>query len=155
MLSDVEAVWILLTVAALAGMWWLGYRMEPHWSSKDGRRFLCNAQELEQGEPVGRPRETRVLVLPDGMLLVSQKRMLKRRSSRWQLTAKSPAPPKKTEVYVATLREDGEVVPAYLALRLPAKSRCVPMLDAMLAEAALNPPSRPGSGRPAGRADRG
>ena len=155
MLCAVDYVWISLTVLVLAGMWWLGYKLEPHWVSKDGTRFLCNAQEIEQGEPVGRLRETRITVMPDGYLIVSRKRIIRRRYSKWQLVGKAPEPPKKMEVYLAQLREDGQAIPAMLSMRVPSKSRCVPVLDAALAK--LNAPAStrpPGSGRSAGRPGR-
>jgi len=152
MLCAVDFVWISLTVLVLVGMWWLGYKMEPHWASKDGTRFLCNSQEIEKGEPVGRLRETRITVMPDGLLMVSRKRLVRRHYSKWQLIGKSPDPPKKLEVYLAQLREDGQTIPSMLSMRVPSKSRCVPVLDAALASVSA-PASRrpPGSGRSAGR----
>ena len=151
MLCVVDFVWISLTVLVLAGMWWLGYKMEPHWVSKDGTRFLCNAQEIEKGEPVGRLRETRITVMPDGLLIVARKRLVRRSYSRWQLVGKAPTPPKKLAVYLAQLREDGQAVPSMLSMRVPSKSRCVPVLDDALA--GVNAPAStqpPGSDRSAG-----
>ena len=132
MLCGVEVVWILLFVLVMGAMWWFAYHLEPHYSSKDGRRFLCTAQEMEGGEPLGRVRETRVLVLPDGLLEISQKRMMRRKHSCWVIVGKSPNPPKKMQVYLAQLRADGQKIPSFIALRLPAKSRCVPVLDELV-----------------------
>lgn len=148
MLCPVDFVWISLTVLVLAGMWWLGYKMEPHWSSKDGTRFLCNAQEIEKGLPAGRLRETRITVMPDGLLIVSRKRMVvRRRHSNWQLVGKTPDPPKRREVYLAERREDGQTVPTMLAFRVPTKSRCVAVLDEALTKRSTTASTRsPGSG---------
>ena len=144
----VEFVWISLFVAGMLGMWWIAYRMEPHWSTKDGKRFLCNAQEIENNKTVGRPRETRVMVLPDGLLHISQKRMMRRRHTRWMLVGKSPDPPKKVQIYLAQMRQDGQNLPVTLALRIPVKSRVIPILDAALAERDL------ATSRPAARSSR-
>lgn len=129
----VDFVWIALIVAVMAGMWWVAYRMEPHWSSRDGHRFMCTAQEIVGGSPVGHPRETRVLISPDGGVFVTQKRLLRRRSSQWHLIGKSPAPPRKLQVYVAEHRPEGNLPTTHLAIRIPANSRCVPVLDGLLA----------------------
>ncbi|MEZ5248022.1 MAG: hypothetical protein R2713_02050 [Ilumatobacteraceae bacterium] len=62
-----EYVWLALAVAVMVFLAWVGFRIEPHWVSKDRSRFICNAQLLtEQGEPVGRFRETKILVEPTG-----------------------------------------------------------------------------------------
>ena len=132
-----DVVWITLLLSVMAGMWWVAYKMEPHWSARDGKRFLCNAQEIENSQPIGRPRETRVLVMPDGLLHVSRKRMMRRRHSLWILVGKSPEPPRKMNVYVAQLRQNGQDLPAHIVLRVPSKSRCVPVLDEVLAESQL------------------
>lgn len=129
-----DYVWIALTVIVMSAMWWVAYRMEPHWASRDGRRFLCTAQELvEAGSAVGHPRETRVVITPDGALHVTQKRMMRRRSSIWTLVGKSPEPPRRMQVYVAQHRTDGHNIPSHLAIRIPTKSRCVAVLDGLLA----------------------
>jgi hypothetical protein len=129
---QVDYVWIVLFMAAMAGLWWLAYRIEPHYSSKDGRRFLCTAQEVEGGEPTGRPKETRVIVMDDGALHCTQKKMMRRSGALWVLVGKSPTPPKRLEVYVAQQFEDGRATQGQLALRVPSKSRVVPVLDAAL-----------------------
>jgi hypothetical protein len=155
MLWGVDYVWIALTVIVMGGMWWVAYRMEPHWSSRDGMRFLCGAQELVDGNTIGHPRETRVVVTPDGAMFVTQKRMMRRRSSSWVLIGKSPEPPRKVQVYVAQHHTDGHNIPSHLALRIPNKSRCVPVLDEILANAESRASRRaPGSAAPAGPPDR-
>ena len=154
MLCGVEVVWILLVVLLMGGMWWFAYHLEPHYSSKDGRRFLCTAQQMEGGEPLGRVRETRVFVLPDGVLDVSQKRVARRKHSRWVIVGKAPNPPRKMQVYLAQLRADGQKIPSFIALRIPAKSRCVPVLDELVEQQRTTPSRRaPGTAAPAAPPD--
>lgn len=132
---SVEYVWLALLIAVMAGLWWVAYRMEPHWSSRDGHRFLCMAQDLPTGFPPGRPRETRVSVLDDGALVIGQKRSMRRRQSIWTLEGKAGDPPPRREVFVARERVDG-VAGNRLALRLPADSRSVAVLDGLLEQSA-------------------
>jgi len=134
MLFVVDVVWIALVIVVLAGMWWVGFRMEPHWVSKDGSRFLCTAQELDGANTLGHSKETRVLINPDGALFVTQKRMMRRRSSMWTLVAKAPEPHRKIQVYVAQHREPGSPIESRLAIRIPIKSRCIAILDDLLAQ---------------------
>jgi hypothetical protein len=114
---------------------WVGFRIEPHWVSKDPRRFLCNGQLLSNiGEPTGRWKETRVLVGTHGSVQADQKRFLRRNFSNWTITAESPDPPRRRAVFL--LRgNDAEGRAAMMALRLPATSRAVPILREALADA--------------------
>lgn len=126
----VEYVWLVLAIAGCVGLVWLAYRIEPHWVSKDGHRFLCNAQQLSpQGTVEGRARETRVTVLPDGSIHLATKRYMRRRQSVWKLASKSDDPPRRREVYLLRHRDPAE---GMVALRLPSNSRAVPVLDALL-----------------------
>ncbi len=131
----VEYVWLVLAIAAMVFLAWVGFRIEPHWVSKNRSRFICNAQQLtERGEPNGRFRETKVYVEPSGELLVDQRRMFRRRMSAWRLVAESEHPRRRRAVFV--LRgHDADGVPAMLAMRLPATSPMVPELRAILGRA--------------------
>ena len=42
--GDVDLLWMLLAVAVCVGLFYVGYRIEPHHVSKDGTRFLCTGQ---------------------------------------------------------------------------------------------------------------
>jgi hypothetical protein len=42
--GGMDVVWFLLAIAVMVGLGWLGFQIEPHHVSKDGRRILCNAQ---------------------------------------------------------------------------------------------------------------
>jgi hypothetical protein len=127
-------LWSVIPLAVVAGLYYLAYRIEPHWVSKDGRRFLCNVEPITKlGVSEGRPRETRVMVLPDGSLQLDRRRpMRKRLSEVWTLAGRSPDAPPKRAVYVLNmLFDDGSA--GQLAVRLPADSRAVPVLDEILA----------------------
>jgi len=100
----VEYLGAVAFVAVLGAMLFAAFKLEPHWASKDGLRFLCNTQEMLGDQPAGRPRETQVAVLPDGSLHVSQKRNMRRRGSTWTLIGKSDSPPRKREVFLARSR---------------------------------------------------
>lgn len=131
--GGMEVVWFLLAVALMVGLAWLGYQIEPHHVSKDGRRILCNAQLLsEHGEQLTRWRETKVLVLDDNRVVVEQRRFLRRRSGLWKVVAESDAPPRRRAVFLLRNADpvDG---PEMLALRLPASSRGNDILRAQLA----------------------
>lgn len=141
-----EWLWSVLFVAVLGVLWWLAHQMEPHYSSKDGTRFMANAQEIIDGKPLGRMRETRVNVQPDGLLYCSQKKVMKRNGADFVLVGASTTPPRKLKVYLAHAVQDGMSSSATeLAIRIPEKSRVVPLLDGILAERALRQRQSPGT----------
>ncbi len=148
----VDYVWIALIIVVMSGMWWVAYRMEPHWVSRDGTRFLCTAQELDGANAVGHPRETRVLVTADGALYATQKRMMRRHTTLWTLVAKAPEAPRRIQVYVAKHRNAGSTLESHLAIRIPTKSRCIAILDGLLAKAEVTASQHsPGSAATADR----
>lgn len=130
-----DVVWMLLILMGVGGLWYLAYRIEPHWSTRDGHRFVCNTQELFAGQPRGRLREAQVAVLSDGSLHVTQKDLMRRRSSQWQLVGKAPSSRAKVDVYLARRVSDGQAVADELALRIPRSSRCIAVLDGVLGAA--------------------
>lgn len=133
MLWGVDYVWTGLFLAVMGGLWWVAYRIEPHYASKDGTRFMCGAQEMEAGSVPGRTRETRVSVSPDGVLYVSQKKMGRRETTTWRVIGAAPEPPPKVKVYIARRVDAGREQSTQLFLRIPLDSRTVPVLDALLA----------------------
>ena len=134
-----DVVWFLGFCALMVFLWWFAYRMDPHYSSKDGTRFLCNAEDLVDAEPFGRKREHVVTVDHDGVLLVSQKKFAKRSKERWALVGKSPEPPRGKMVYVIRQFDEGKWLPDMMTLSLPAKSRSVPVLDDAMARRGVMP----------------
>lgn len=117
-----DVVWGLLVLGGLALLAWIGFRIEPHWVSKDGRRMLCSGQTMNHlGMPSGRWRETRVYVDDEGKAIIDQKKMLRHTATVWTVTAESPDPPKRRTVFLLRSHADGRS--AMLALKLPATSR--------------------------------
>ena len=128
-----DVVWLLLAVALMVGLAWLGFKIEPHHVSKDGRRILCNAQLLSQhGEQLTRWRETKVLILGDNRVVVEQRRFLRRRSGLWKVVAESDTPPRRRAVFLLRTVNPADG-PEMLALRLPDSSRGNDILRAQLA----------------------
>ena len=143
-------------IVAICGLcWWASYRIEPHWVSKDGRRVVCYGQGLSNhGEPIGRWRETKLAKLNASTVEVRQKGLrtgpsaadlnqtklqlmspLKARqpaATFWNVVGVSPEPPRGKAVYLLG-GSHGEGVPPMIAVRLPAKSKAIPMLDELLA----------------------
>jgi hypothetical protein len=130
--GDVDVFLMVLAVALCVGLVYVGYRIEPHHVSKDGRRFLCTGQWISaEGSNEGRKREVWVSVLPSGQLEVDVKRRMHHDVTTWALEGKSSSPPAKREVYVLrTLHALGGT--QRMTIKLPAKSRAVAILDAML-----------------------
>ena len=127
----VDYVLLALLFLAMAGLWWVAYRMEPHWSSKDGRRFMCTGQDISDATHPGRVRETKVTVTPDGALVISRKSGLRRQEHIWRLTGKSATPPRRKQLYIA--ERNGDKGREMITLRLPDDSRCLAVLDRALA----------------------
>ena len=128
----VDVLLMLLAIAVCAGLLYVGYRIEPHHVSRKGDRFLCTGQWLSpQGEPDGRKREVWINVLGTGQLQVDTKRRLRHDVSTWSLEGKAPSPPPRKAVYVLrTINNLGAT--ERMTIKIPAKSRAVNSLDAML-----------------------
>ena len=134
MLQSMEYLALVIVLAVVAGLGWFAYGMDPHYASKDGTRFLSNTQEFMGGKSLARKREARCSVLPDGSLHVVQKAGLRRKMQVWTLSGKQPHPKKALTVYVATRHEAGDPAALQLMIRVPNRSRAVPVLDRALAE---------------------
>lgn len=125
----------IVGVFAVCGlMVWTATRIEPHWASRDGQRFACASRRLNvSGEQYGRWRQVRIGVEEGRALDVQGGTMLARARTRhsptdWVLESRDPAPPKRKAMYV--LKGDGGE--GRMVIRVPAKSRCVPVLDERL-----------------------
>lgn len=128
----VDLFLMLLAVAICVGLIYIGYRIEPHHVSKSGRRFLCTGQWISaEGDTDGRGREVWITVLDSGQLQVDVKKRMHHDVTTWALEGKSQSPPPKREVYVLrTLHALGGT--ERMTIKLPAKSKAVPILDAIL-----------------------
>lgn len=124
-----EALWTIGAVSLAVGMYWFAYRMEPHWVSKDGSRFLTTAQSLDRfGTALGRKVEVRASFLDNGHLLVSRRMLARSDSGVWRISAKSLDPPRGRAVYLLE-RVPPSDLGEMLMLRLPESSKAVPALD--------------------------
>ena len=132
--GDVDAVYLIIAILVCAGLLYLGYRIEPHHVSKDGRRFLCSGQWLTaDGETEGRRREVWVRLESNGQLRVDVKRRLRHDVTHWWIEGKAPNPPHNRTVYaLRSINVLGGV--ERMVIQVPAKSRAVPVLDAVLAD---------------------
>lgn len=142
-----DALYIVVPIVVCVGMLWLAARLEPHWVAKDGTRFLTTTQVIDRhGNSLGRRREARFAIQPDGTLLASRRSLRRTTSETFRLAGKSPDPPRRRAIYLL------EPIPpdadgAKMAVRMPAKSRAVRELDHILGVSARG---TPGSVPPAG-----
>jgi len=125
-----DLIWFLGAVAVCGSLFWLAYRIEPHWVAKDGTRFVTTAQTVDAGLAPGARREVRVAFLGDDQLMVSRRSMLRSKSALWRVRAKAPTPPRGKEVYLCE-PIPADPMAASLLLRVPKRSRVVPTLDRM------------------------
>mgnify|MGYP003704390667 CR=1 FL=1 len=65
---------------------------------------------------------------------VVQKAGIRRKMQVWTLSGKQPHPKKSLTVYVATRHEAGDPAALQLMIRVPNRSRAIPVLDRALAE---------------------
>lgn len=128
-------LWAVGAVVLCAGLFYLAYRIEPHWVAKDGRRFLATSVLVDaSGKVVGRRREIRGTIMSDGTLLLGKRTMLKTRTTVHRLRARSPEISRRRAQYVLEQippDPDGD----RLLLRIPVGSELVPTLDSMLGRA--------------------
>jgi hypothetical protein len=127
----VDALWIIGFVAVVAGLYYVAYRVDPHWASKDGRRFVCHGQLVDHyGNTLQNWREYRFKVLDhDRILARRHSRWTRRNEGVWRVAAKSDNPPKNREVYLLASADGGNT--DQMAIRLPASSPAVAVLEGL------------------------
>jgi hypothetical protein len=125
-----DALWVVGAIAAIAGMYWLAFRIEPHHSSRNGRRFLTSGQFLDaDGQPDGGFVELRGEYQERGYVEVSRRRGgLTRRTAQYRLVAKAPDLSRKRAVYVFEAGEGSD----RLTLRVPPSSATATLFDEYL-----------------------
>lgn len=124
-----EIVEVAGLVAVCAGLLFVARRIEPHWASRDGRRFTARVQVLGRHDrPEGGWREVRVAVDGESRLIVAGRGLGARATSgTYRVASVSPDPPRNRAIYVV----EGD---ARLVLRVPARSRARATLDSLLAD---------------------
>ena len=131
-MSDI--VWWVGTVVVLAGLYFLAFRMEPHWVSKDGMSFTCRVREVrdDNDQQVGRWRDRHAFV-ERGSLRLGGRVTLRSFGERSRQHLGPPidvlgrAPERSSRFAVYLLASDPTMV-----LRVPSKSRAVPILDSLV-----------------------
>jgi hypothetical protein len=149
MLGAMDVVWMMLALCVCAGLLYLSYRIEPHFVSKDGQRFMATMQTLGQHDvPTSRIREVRGRFLDEGTIRLDQKQGMRRTSEAWHVVGRSPIQAKGKVIF--TVVQGGDAPSAAgndaaqgatrrAALRLPASSTLVARLDELAAAAAPSP----------------
>jgi hypothetical protein len=127
----VDALWIIGFVAVVAGLYYVAYRVDPHWASKDGRRFVCHGQLVDHyGNTLQNWREYRFKVLDHDRLLARRhSRWTRRNEGVWRVAAKSDNPPKNREVYLLASADGANT--DQMAIRLPASSPAITVLEGL------------------------
>ena len=127
----IDALWIVGFVAVVGGLYYLAFRIDPHWASKDGHRFICHGQLVDRhGNTLQNWREFRFEVIDDMRIRARRRsRWTRRNVGVWRVAAKSDNPPKNREVYLLTSAESG--ITDQMAIRLPASSRAVAVLEGL------------------------
>lgn len=118
----------LAVIAALIALLVAAVRMEPHWVSRDGRRFICKAQTVDDhGRTTSRWVEYRFRITDDGEVEGRRRSVVGGRSlGVWEVRYRASDPPKRKAVFLLYPRREAG---SLLALRLPARSRAVAVLD--------------------------
>ena len=122
-----DVLWTVGAIVVIALMFWFAFRIEPHWSAKDGKAFTCRVQPMRaSGRTEGRWREARATVNGNEVKLVLK---------GWgrpvapyiahRVLRISEGGPKRRVVFVLS----GD--PMYL-LRIPEYSKAVPVLTAIV-----------------------
>lgn len=132
----VDLLWIALVAAICALMWWASTKIDPHWASRDGSRFIALAQPLTPPHyvPAGRTKEVRVAYGPNDHLIVQRRRGVRAAQVPYLLANEMPATegkgPKKRQFLLKPI--GGKADEPTLLLRLPASSPTAERLATML-----------------------
>ncbi len=115
-------------VALLGGLTWLVRSRDPHWSSKDGTKFICRVQVLnEHGGTPSRWREVRCTITGNDTIAIVPRGFGHRNLAKeWRVVELMTVGPKRSRIFL--LRNEHLV-----ALRVPASSRAAARLNDLLA----------------------
>lgn len=127
-------LWFIITAAVMIGMVVIAFMIEPHWSSKDGKRFICRAQpvSLAEGTSAGsRWREVRGEVSEEGIVRLRTRGLISGRkiTGDWRIEGRGTTDRRKRVVYLLRPDEAESGTTSLLALRMPGSSRAAPLLE--------------------------
>lgn len=124
----------MVFLGALVGLLFAVRRLEPHWVSGDGLRFIAPAEQVDShGLAEGRRSEYRFSIELDGTVWAMRRAMIGYRpKTAWRAEGRSDSPPARREVFLLRSVDDRATL---LAVRLPSTSRAVPALTALLDDA--------------------
>ncbi len=124
----------VLVIAVLAGLAWVALRMDPHWVSKDGLRFTCKVQQIRQnGRIEGRWREARCSIEGERLRVIIRGLGIRPDPfADYRVVGTSPDPPARAAVYVVRNVAAADPNDGLFSIRLPASSRAIAQLDAIL-----------------------
>jgi len=122
---------LLSTMAFLAVVGflaWVGWGMEPHWSSKDGHKFMCR-MHLHPEDANDRPRwrDVKVSVVDEELLVYARTRRSGNLRGVWKVVGAVNDGEKNRRLYEVRTASD-----AGATIRVPQSSRCVPILDRLV-----------------------
>lgn len=133
---------VLALIAAAGGIWWV-VTVEPHWCSRDGRRFVARVLPLDSGNVAtpdgplgGRWREVRVRIDPDTSVMLRGRGLFGARiAGEFDLRGRQGPDRRRRMTYVLSPRDPQsrtDTPGALIAMRIPATSRATAHLDARL-----------------------
>lgn len=128
-----DLAWTTAAIALLGGLAYALWRIEPHWVSRDGRRFTCNVQHLDAaGNVHGRWREHRAEIDGEGRVVLRRRLTFgPDRPGAWEVTARAPSPPRGKAVFLLRALDPDDS--SLRAVRVPASSAAADELDALVA----------------------
>ena len=124
----------VLVVDVLVGLGWVALRIDPHWASKDGLRFTCKVQQIRQsGRIESRWRDARCAIEGDRLrVMVRGVGVRPDPFADYRVVGTSPDPPARTAVFVVRNVAASNPNEGLFSLRLPASSRAIAPLEAIL-----------------------
>jgi hypothetical protein len=120
-----SAITIVVILGALV---YLAFRIEPHWVSRDGHRFICKGQLIDdRGNTHGGWHEYRFRVDDNGEMEARRRSFIGgRKPGVWKVAVQATEAPRRKAVFLLhPVREAGSM----MAIRLPANSRAVEVLQ--------------------------
>ncbi len=115
-------------LAVIGFLAWLGWGLEPHWASKDGRKFMCRMQlHTDDRDPRTRWRDVKVGIDGDELLVFARSRRTGDLRGVWRVVGANNDDAKRRRLYEIRTANDSSAT-----LRLPKSSRAVPLLDELV-----------------------